>query len=207
MRVHWPRATRTAEIGSATSINAMRAEVDERTDGPNGKIACVRALLFGLLCLASVALATACADPSSPAPLPTYTPLPTHTPFPTSIPTPPPTDTPPQTSTPEPTAIPESTQVATPLPTAAIPPRIAPALVPTSTPTLASMVEEVTLGVVQIITSSGTGSGFIIDEEGLVVTNAHVVEGFAMVDVRLANGQSYPGEVLGVDASTDVGVA
>ena len=165
--------------------------------GRTAKRLCPGALV-GLLCLASVALATACADPSSPAPLPT------HTPFPTSIPTPPPTDTPPQTSTPEPTAIPESTQVATPLPTAAIPPRTAPALVPTSTPTLASMVEEVTLGVVQIVTSSGTGSGFIIDEEGLVVTNAHVVEGFAMVDVRLANGQSYPGEVLGVDASTDV---
>ena len=153
---------------------------------------------FGLLCLAGVSLLAACGEPSAPAPLPT------HTPFPTSIPTPPPTDTPPPTSTPAPTAVPWATQAAAPSPTATIPPRTAPALVPTSTPTLSSMVEQVTAGIVQIVTSSGTGSGFIIDEEGLVVTNAHVVEGFETVDVRLASGQSYQAEVLGVDAATDL---
>ena len=153
---------------------------------------------FGLLCLAGVSLLAACGEPSAPAPLPT------HTPFPTSIPTPPPTDTPPPTSTPAPTAVPWATQAAAPSPTATIPPRTAPALVPTSTPTLSSMVEQVTAGVVQIVTSSGTGSGFIIDEEGLVVTNAHVVEGFETVDVRLASGQSYQAEVMGVDAATDL---
>ena len=66
------------------------------------------------------------------------------------------------------------------------------------------MVEDVSPGVVQIVTLSGTGSGFIIDADGLVVTNAHVVQGFKTVDVRLANGRSYQAEVLGVDSDTDL---
>ena len=66
------------------------------------------------------------------------------------------------------------------------------------------MVKNVSPGVVQIVTPSGTGSGFIINEDGLVVTNAHVVQSFDTVDVRLSGGQTYQGEVLGVDESTDL---
>ena len=66
------------------------------------------------------------------------------------------------------------------------------------------MIANVSPGVVQIVTPSGTGSGFIIDADGLVVTNAHVVQRFKTVDVRLAGGQSYQGEVLGVDENTDL---
>ena len=49
--------------------------------------------------------------------------------------------------------------------------------------------------VVQIITSSGSGTGFIVSEDGLVVTNKHVVEGQRRVTIRLATGEEYRGDV------------
>ncbi|MEG3440227.1 HhoA/HhoB/HtrA family serine endopeptidase [Pannus brasiliensis CCIBt3594] len=52
----------------------------------------------------------------------------------------------------------------------------------------------------------GTGSGFLISEDGLLLTNAHVVEGADRVKVTLKNGQTYQGKVLGVDSMTDVAV-
>ncbi len=52
----------------------------------------------------------------------------------------------------------------------------------------------------------GTGSGFIISEDGRLITNAHVVEGSKTVKVTLRDGQIYDGEVLGVDPITDVAV-
>ena len=66
------------------------------------------------------------------------------------------------------------------------------------------MVEDVTPGVVQIVASSSTGSGFIIDADGRVVTNEHVVRGFQSVTVRISGGQSYTGRVLGVDEVADL---
>ncbi len=53
---------------------------------------------------------------------------------------------------------------------------------------------------------SGTGSGFILQENGLIVTNAHVVEGAKNVSVVLKDGKTYEGEVLGTDSMTDVAV-
>jgi S1-C subfamily serine protease len=52
----------------------------------------------------------------------------------------------------------------------------------------------------------GTGSGFIISADGRVITNAHVVEGVKDVKVTLKNGQTFQGEVLGVDLITDIAV-
>ena len=49
--------------------------------------------------------------------------------------------------------------------------------------------------VVQIITGSGSGTGFIVSEDGLVVTNKHVVEGQRRVTIRLATGEEYRGNV------------
>jgi serine protease Do len=50
----------------------------------------------------------------------------------------------------------------------------------------------------------GTGTGFIIDESGLILTNNHVVRGAQQVEVRLQNGRRYSAEIVGVDESTDV---
>ena len=54
---------------------------------------------------------------------------------------------------------------------------------------------------------TATGSGFVIDEDGRIITNAHVVEGADQIEVRLGeDGESYDAELLGSDPSTDIAV-
>jgi S1-C subfamily serine protease len=52
----------------------------------------------------------------------------------------------------------------------------------------------------------GTGSGFIINKEGDIITNAHVVSGADKVTVILKDGRQIEGKVLGSDELTDVAV-
>lgn len=52
----------------------------------------------------------------------------------------------------------------------------------------------------------GTGSGFIISNDGMILTNAHVVDGADTVTVLLKDGRSLVGKVLGQDNLTDVAV-
>ncbi len=52
----------------------------------------------------------------------------------------------------------------------------------------------------------GLGSGFIISEDGRIVTNNHVVEGAESVKVKLADGRSFDATVIGSDPLTDVAV-
>lgn len=52
----------------------------------------------------------------------------------------------------------------------------------------------------------GTGSGFIFNSDGLVLTNAHVVEEADVVKVTLKDGRSFQGKVVGSDPITDVAV-
>jgi len=52
----------------------------------------------------------------------------------------------------------------------------------------------------------GTGSGFILDANGTIVTNAHVVEGADEVTVTLKDGRELRGEVIGEDSLTDLAV-
>jgi putative serine protease PepD len=49
-----------------------------------------------------------------------------------------------------------------------------------------------------------TGSGFVIDKTGTILTNAHVVNGATKVSVQFANKQSVQAKVLGKDESTDL---
>ena len=51
---------------------------------------------------------------------------------------------------------------------------------------------------------SATGSGFIIDTDGFVITNAHVVAGADSVIVKLADKREFKAEILGIDRRTDV---
>lgn len=53
---------------------------------------------------------------------------------------------------------------------------------------------------------SGTGSGFIINSDGRILTNAHVVDGADTVSVTLKDGRTFRGKVLGTDPVTDVAV-
>ncbi|MGD2000945.1 MAG: DegQ family serine endoprotease [Desulfobacterales bacterium] len=48
------------------------------------------------------------------------------------------------------------------------------------------------------------GSGFIIDKEGFIVTNNHVVEGADQIKVRLSNEKEYEATVVGRDPKTDL---
>jgi len=50
----------------------------------------------------------------------------------------------------------------------------------------------------------GEGSGFIISEDGLVLTNAHVVFEADRIQVLLRDGKSAPATVLGLDQSMDI---
>ncbi len=50
----------------------------------------------------------------------------------------------------------------------------------------------------------GTGSGFIIDPEGFILTNYHVVEGAEEITVALEDDKEYTAEVIGSDSKTDI---
>lgn len=52
----------------------------------------------------------------------------------------------------------------------------------------------------------GTGSGFVIGADGVILTNAHVVDGADTVNVTLKDTRSFQGRVLGEDKVTDVAV-
>ncbi len=52
----------------------------------------------------------------------------------------------------------------------------------------------------------GTGSGFILSQDGQILTNAHVVADTDTVEVTMKDGRSFEGRVLGVDTITDVAV-
>lgn len=54
--------------------------------------------------------------------------------------------------------------------------------------------------------SGGTGSGFVIDREGRILTNHHVVAGADSVQVTLFDGSTHDARVIGEDASNDVAV-
>jgi len=57
--------------------------------------------------------------------------------------------------------------------------------------------EQVSPAVVAVDTSDGSGSGSIISADGLVLTNAHVVGSDTRVTVRLADGRTFDGDVVG----------
>ncbi len=53
---------------------------------------------------------------------------------------------------------------------------------------------------------SGTGSGFVIDTRGHIVTNNHVIDGADQIDVTFADGRTERAEVVGADAFSDLAV-
>ena len=56
------------------------------------------------------------------------------------------------------------------------------------------------------VPGEGFGSGIVFDEEGRIVTNAHVVDAAVEVVVTLPNGREISAEVIGVDVRRDVAV-
>lgn len=54
--------------------------------------------------------------------------------------------------------------------------------------------------------SPGSGSGFIISKDGLIVTNNHVTENSTKIEVNLTDGRSFDADLIGSDPSTDLAV-
>ena len=52
----------------------------------------------------------------------------------------------------------------------------------------------------------GSGSGSVLDKEGHILTNFHVIEGAQQIQVTLANGKSYAAGLVGQDPSNDIAV-
>lgn len=57
-----------------------------------------------------------------------------------------------------------------------------------------------------VMPSEGTGSGFVYDTDGHIVTNNHVVESAESVLVTLADGTQLPADIVGIDPSNDLAV-
>ena len=58
----------------------------------------------------------------------------------------------------------------------------------------------------QVFPQKGIGSGFIINEDGEIVTNNHVVSGSRNVTVTLSDKKQYPATVLGIDRRSDLAI-
>ncbi|TWT32862.1 S1C family serine protease [Blastopirellula retiformator] len=54
--------------------------------------------------------------------------------------------------------------------------------------------------------SEGSGSGSVLDKQGHILTNYHVIEGANEIDVTLFNAESYPAELVGQDPVNDIAV-
>ncbi len=55
-------------------------------------------------------------------------------------------------------------------------------------------------------TSRGVGTGVIVDDQGHILTNYHVVEGARLITVTLSDGRVLTAEVVGLDPTTDLAV-
>ena len=53
---------------------------------------------------------------------------------------------------------------------------------------------------------SGSGSGFVFSSDGLILTNAHVVDNSGRINVILLDGDEFTGEIVGIDNDTDIAI-
>ena len=65
---------------------------------------------------------------------------------------------------------------------------------------------ESNLGILGTPSLRGQGSGFIIDTEGHILTNNHVVDGASSVNVTLHNGETFAAQVVGTDRENDLAI-
>jgi S1-C subfamily serine protease len=71
---------------------------------------------------------------------------------------------------------------------------------------VAAIAAEVGPAVVQVVSDAGLGAGVIYDDEGSILTAAHVVEDDVDVEITLADGRRFDATVLGTHEPTDVAV-
>jgi S1-C subfamily serine protease len=75
---------------------------------------------------------------------------------------------------------------------------------PAASASLPELVENLSPSVVTIFTRGGLGSGVVYSEDGLILTNEHVVRGATKVEVGFADGQRVSGTVKATDPVTDL---
>ncbi len=59
---------------------------------------------------------------------------------------------------------------------------------------------------IEVLSTSGVGSGFVYDTQGHIITNSHVVENAQKIVVTLLDGSSYNAQLIGRDPFTDLAV-
>lgn len=69
---------------------------------------------------------------------------------------------------------------------------------------LSSMIANAKTNVYTIYTDLEQGSGFLFNEKGDILTNAHVVKDAAYITVKNSNGQEFNGRVIGISDTTDI---
>ena len=99
-----------------------------------------------------------------------------------------------------PTRTPTTVQRTTPTRT----PTVARPATPSANLSIPDLVERVRAGVVLVLANSGSGSGFIVDSQGHILTNEHVIDGSSRVTVVLDNGSRLPAQVVSSDAARDI---
>ena len=81
-----------------------------------------------------------------------------------------------------------------------------PTVTPSPSPSASQIIAAVQAAVVRITTPDGTGSGFIFDKEGWVLTNAHVLGEYSAATVTLGGKFEYSGRLVGIDRELDLAV-
>ena len=71
-------------------------------------------------------------------------------------------------------------------------------------PPVSEIVRRTQPGLVHIDVPTGSGSGFVIDADGFIITNAHVVREHATVTAKFVDGAEYTGTVVGKDETIDL---
>ena len=72
--------------------------------------------------------------------------------------------------------------------------------------TIAAVAQTVGPAIVSVRTDQGLGSGVVYDASGLILTNAHVVQGAQSITIGMVDGRHFPGKVVGADTGFDVAV-
>ena len=71
---------------------------------------------------------------------------------------------------------------------------------------LVALYDNVSAGTVAILTDLGSGSGFVYDGKGNIITNFHVIDGAKVIEVRFISGFMAYGTVIGTDTDSDVAI-
>jgi putative serine protease PepD len=75
-----------------------------------------------------------------------------------------------------------------------------------SADSVAGVAAAVLASVVSVSAGDGTGSGFVISEDGYVITNHHVIRNASTIELAFPDGSSAPAEVVGTSPSYDLAV-